>query len=124
MRKAYGFALPVTLLKTVDAGLIYTQVPTGAQCNFGEVGSTDGRIAAQGLQVLDDDRQFFVGYNAALTVREDTFNRYPQLARLFGPISAKLTDDTVRAMNRRVDVDGALPEEVARDFLKNNGFVR
>ncbi|WP_028938479.1 glycine betaine ABC transporter substrate-binding protein [Pseudonocardia spinosispora] len=124
VQKAYGFALPAALVRTVDAGVIYTQIPSGTQCTFGEVGSTDGRIAAQDLLVLDDDRQFFVRYNAALTVREDVAARYPQLARIFGPITAKLTDDTVRAMNRQVDVDGALPEEVAEKFLTDNGFLR
>lgn len=123
VQKAYGFALPGALVKTVDAGVIYTQIPSGTQCAFGEVGSTDGRIAAQNLVVLDDDKQFFVRYNAALTVRDDVAARYPQLAQIFGPITAKLTDDTVRAMNRQVDVDGALPEEVAQHFLETNGFV-
>ncbi|WP_051343384.1 glycine betaine ABC transporter substrate-binding protein [Pseudonocardia spinosispora] len=124
VQKTYGFALPGNLVKTVDLGVIYTQVPSGQQCNFGEVTATDGRVAAQHLEVLNDDKKFFVLYNGAMTIRDDVFQKYPQLAQVFGPISAKLTDDTLRTMNQQVDVDGALPEEVAQNFLKENGFIK
>ncbi|HEY2206523.1 MAG TPA: glycine betaine ABC transporter substrate-binding protein [Pseudonocardia sp.] len=123
VQKAYGFTLPPNLLHTVDLGVIYTQIPTGQQCNFGEVTSTDGRVPANKLAVLTDDKHFFVLYNAALTIRNDVFTKYPQLAQVFDPISAKLTDDAVSKMNQQVDVDGALPEEVAHNFLRDNGFV-
>lgn len=124
VQKTYGFTLPANLVKTVDLGIIYTQVPTGQQCNFGEVTVTDGRVAAQNLEVLGDDKKFFVNYNGALTMRDDVFTQHPQLAQIFKPISEKLTDDTVRKMNQQVDVDGALPEEVAQNFLKDNGFIK
>jgi osmoprotectant transport system substrate-binding protein len=123
VQKAYGFSLPSAFLHTVDMGVIYTQIPTGQQCNFGEVTSSDGRVSANNLQVLTDDKHFFVLYNAALTVRADVFTKYPQLAQIFDPISQKLTDDTVRKMNEEVDVKGALPEEVAHNFLKSNNFI-
>ena len=42
---------------------------TDTTCNFGEVFSTDGRIVANELTVLEDDQEFFVPYNAALTLR-------------------------------------------------------
>jgi osmoprotectant transport system substrate-binding protein len=124
LQKAYGFTLPQNQIKTVDLGVVYTQVPSGNQCNFGEVFTTDGRIAAQKLTVLTDDKHFFVPYNGALTIRNDVFTKYPQLAQVFGPISQKLTTETVRAMNQQVDVDGALPEEVAKKFLQDNGFIK
>lgn len=123
VQKVYGFALPGNLLKTIDMGVIYTQIPSGQQCNFGEVTSSDGRVAANNLQVLDDDKHFFVLYNGALTMRNDTFTKYPQLAQIFGPISQKLTDAVVRDLNKQVDVDGALPEQVAKKFLQDNRFI-
>lgn len=121
--KTYGFALPGSLLHTVDAGVIYTRLPSGDPCNFGEVTSSDARVASNDLQVLDDDRHFFVLYNAALTIRGPVLDKYPQLAAVFGPISRKLTNAAVLAMNKQVDIDGLLPEQVAQQFLRTNNFI-
>ncbi|MGI8816901.1 MAG: glycine betaine ABC transporter substrate-binding protein [Pseudonocardia sp.] len=123
VQKAYGFALPAEQVKTVDLGVIYTQLPSGQQCNFGEVTSTDARVKANKLQVLEDDKKFFVLYNAAMTIRNDVFTKYPQLAQVFDPISQKLTNESVLAMNEQVDVGGELPEDVAKKFLQDNGFL-
>lgn len=124
LQKAYGFNLPASSVRTVDLGVIYTQIPSGQQCNFGEVFETDGRIAAQNLRVLTDDKNYFVAYNGALTIRNDAFTKYPALADVFRPISQKLTTETLRRMNQEVDVNGALPEEVAKKFLQDNGFTK
>jgi len=123
VQKAYGFKLPGNLLRTVALDVIYTQIPTGAQCNFGEVTSSDARVAANHLKLLEDDKHFFVPYNAALTIRNDVFTKYPQLATIFDPISKKLTNESVLEMNRKIDIDGELPEQVAQDFLRANGFI-
>ena len=124
VQRAYGFTLPPSSVRTVDLGVIYTQIPSGQQCNFGEVFETDGRIAAQNLVVLTDDKNYFVPYNAALTVRNDVLTRHPQLADVMNPISQKLTTEELRRLNQQVDVDGLLPEEVAEQWLRDNGFLR
>ncbi|HZZ51061.1 MAG TPA: glycine betaine ABC transporter substrate-binding protein [Pseudonocardia sp.] len=123
VEKTYGFTLPPTYIQVLDAGVIYTQIPTGQRCVFGEVTASDARVASNQLQVLQDDKHTFVLYNAALTIRDDVYRRYPQLAAIFAPISAKLTDDVVRQLNLRVDIAGDLPEQVAQDFLLRNGFI-
>ena len=123
VQKAYGFALPSALAHTVDAGVIYTRLPPGDPCNFGEVTSVDARIAGNDLVVLNDDKHFFVLYNAALTIRGEVFAKYPQLAQIFAPISQKLTSAEILKMNKQVDIDGLLPEQVAQEFLTANGFI-
>jgi osmoprotectant transport system substrate-binding protein len=123
VQKAYGFTLAATLLQTLDAGVIYTQIPTGKKCNFGEVTSSDARVAANHLQVLNDDKHFFVLYNAALTIRNNVYTKYPQLAQIFAPISQKLTNPTTLDMNKQVDINGQLPEQAAQNFLKSNDFI-
>ncbi len=123
LQQAYGFTLPRDVIAEVDLGVIYTRVPSGDPCNFGEVFATDGRIVANNLEIIEDDKEFFVKYNVAMTVNNDVFSRYPQLAQVFNPIAAKLTNETMRAMNARVDVEGLPPEQVAQEFLEQNGFV-
>jgi osmoprotectant transport system substrate-binding protein len=85
--------------------------------------ATDGAVAANDLVIVDDDKQFFVAYNAAMTVRQDVLDQNPKLADVFNPISVLLTTDVMRGLNERVDVGGELPEEVAEQFLRDNGFT-
>ncbi len=40
--------------------------------------STDGRIDAYNLRVLEDDRNYFPPYYAAPLVRQETLDRYPE----------------------------------------------
>ncbi|HLU59905.1 MAG TPA: glycine betaine ABC transporter substrate-binding protein, partial [Pseudonocardia sp.] len=65
----------------------------------------------------------FVPYNAAMTVRQEVLDQHPQLADVFNPIAEKLTTELMRELNERVDVGGELPDEVAEDFLRQNGFI-
>lgn len=119
LQQAYGFEFPDVV--ELDLGLIYTQV--GDSCAFGEVFSTDARIVSNDLVVLEDDKNFFVPYNGALTVRQDVLDQNPQIADLMGEISPLLTDDTITELNSRVDNDGEQYADVAQAFLRDNGFI-
>jgi osmoprotectant transport system substrate-binding protein len=123
LEQAYGFDLPNDAVAEVDLGVIYTQIPSGDVCNFGEVFLTDGRISANDLVVVEDDQGFFVNYNVSMTGRQEVFDQNPQLAEVFAPISAALTTELMRGLNERVDVEGEMPEDVAEDFLRENGFL-
>ncbi|MDQ3734837.1 MAG: glycine/betaine ABC transporter substrate-binding protein [Actinomycetota bacterium] len=105
----------------LDLGLIYTQI--GDTCNFGEVFSTDGRILANELMVLEDDLEFFVPYNAALTMRQETLEEFPAIEEIMAPISEALTNEEITALNAAVDVDGETEEDVAAQWLEDNGFL-
>jgi len=119
LQTAYGVTFGEVV--ELDLGLIYTQV--GDTCNFGEVFSTDGRIIANELTVLDDDKDFFVPYNAALTMRQETLDEYPAIAEIMAPISEALSNDAITALNARVDVDGEEPADVAQEWLEGEGFL-
>ncbi|GAA2084721.1 glycine betaine ABC transporter substrate-binding protein [Actinomadura alba] len=122
--EAYGINVPKSNVKSLDTGVIYSETQKGQTCNFGEVFATDGRIASMGLTVLQDDKKFFPVYNAALTLRQDTSTKYPQIQQYLEPVAAKLTDDVMRQLNAKVDADGLEPETVAHDWLKEQGFVK
>jgi osmoprotectant transport system substrate-binding protein len=87
----------------------------------GEVTATDGAVAANDLVILQDDKQFFVPCNVAMTVRQQVLDQHPQLAEVFNPIAEVLTTDLMRGLNERVDMGGELPAEVAEQFLQDNG---
>ena len=123
MEKAYDFEFPKENIVKIDEGLIYQQTDKGKQCNFGEVFQTDGRIEALDLELVEDDKSFFPVYNPALNVRKDVIDEYPQVAKLFAPISKKLTTEELQKLNAKVDVDGQLEDQVAEEWLKENGFI-
>ncbi|MGN6131703.1 MAG: glycine betaine ABC transporter substrate-binding protein [Nocardioidaceae bacterium] len=125
MLKAYGMSvkdLPGKNIKLMATGAIYAATDKGA-CNFGEIFTTDGRIKALNLLVLKDDHHFFPNYSVCPVIRQAVLKQNPQLRDLFDPVAAKLTSDTLRTLNARVDVKGEKPADVAYDWLQRQGFV-
>ncbi|MEV5377933.1 glycine betaine ABC transporter substrate-binding protein [Streptomyces nondiastaticus] len=123
MAKAYGMNVPASRVQKMDGGIIYTQVSGGRSCTFGEVFTTDGRIAAMNLVVMRDDRRFFPNYNAAPEINSATLRRYPAIKDVLDPITARLDNDVARELNAEVDVAGKDPREVAEEWLVREGFI-
>ncbi|MBG6183921.1 osmoprotectant transport system substrate-binding protein [Arthrobacter sp. CAN_A214] len=105
-----------------DTGAVYSATDNGA-CNFGEVFTTDGRIDALDLTVLEDDQNFFPAYNAAPVVRTELVEDFPQVAGVFAEVMPKLTSDVIRELNGQVDVEGGEPAEIAFDWMVREGFI-
>lgn len=124
MEKAYGMSVPAANIKKMDAGIVYTQVSKSDSCLLGEVFTTDGRIKAMNLDVLEDNKHFFPNYNAAPVVHTATYLKYPVIAALLDPLSARLTTEVAQVLNAKVDVEGEDPHEVAKDWLIQEGFIR
>ncbi len=111
-------------VRKMEAGMIYREVRKGSACTFGEVTSTDGRIQAMRLVVMEDDRHFFPNYNAAPVIHGRTLEKHPEIAEVLDPITAKLTNAVAQRLNAKVDVDGEDPHDVALDWLVAEGFVK
>jgi osmoprotectant transport system substrate-binding protein len=114
--------VPRSNVTTVDTGVVYTATAQGT-CNFGEVFTTDGRILSLNLKVLKDDRKFFPAYNLAPVVNTKQLDANPAIANVLAPVMAALTDDEITELNRKVDVDGQEPGQVAFNWLKSKGFI-
>jgi osmoprotectant transport system substrate-binding protein len=124
VKKAYGFTLAGTSEHLLDTAVVYTELSKGGACNFGEVFTTDGRVASLKLNVVKDDKAFFPIYNPALSIRSEISTKYPGLEALFQPISDKLTTETLMALNKEVSVDGKKPRTVAEAWMKSEGFIK
>lgn len=122
---AYEFTLPEgNINEFAETGPIAPLVAAGDECNFGELFATDGTIAANELVILEDDQNYFVAYNVALTVNQDIYNEHEEaLTEIFNPITELLTDEIAQELNARVDADGEDPAAVAEDFLTENGLI-
>ena len=110
----------------VDISLKYTAIENG---NFQvtEVYTTDGLNRKAQLKVLEDDRNFFPEYNGSLLVREGLFEEMadvaPDLREILGLLSGTMDNEKMTDMTYAVDVEGRTVDEVAREFLVENGLL-
>jgi osmoprotectant transport system substrate-binding protein len=123
LQDAYGFQVPEGEVSELAAGAVYSSVDKRSPCAFGEVFATDGRIAALGLTVLEDDKHFFPVYNPSVSIRADVLEENPDIEKVLAPVARALDDATLQKLNARVDVDGEAPEDVTKDWLVSEGFV-
>ena len=123
MEKAYGMSLPAKNITQMDTGIIYTQVKKGS-CTYGEVFTTDGRIKSMNLAVMADDKKFFPNYNAAPEINTKALKKWPAIAKVLDPVTAKLNNTVAQTLNAKVDVDGEDPHQVALDWMKAEGLVK
>lgn len=119
MVKHYDMNLSRENTRQMDAGLVYTALRNG-QVFAGLVYTTDGRLNAFQLKVLQDDKHYFPDYTAAPVIRKAYLDQHPDLAGLLKPLADLLDDATMRALNARVDVDHESPSSVAADFLRQH----
>ncbi len=117
--KHYDMNLGRENTRQMDAGLVYTALRNG-QVFAGLVYTTDGRLNAFKLKVLQDDKHYFPDYTAAPVIRKDYLDKHPDLAALLKPLADLLDNQTMIDLNARVDVDHESPSTVAADFLRQH----
>ncbi|MEM7550997.1 MAG: ABC transporter permease/substrate-binding protein [Bacteroidota bacterium] len=105
----------------LEIGLMYKSLQNGDVDVVGGF-STDGRIQAYNLAVLEDNRNFFPPYFAAPMVRQQALEEYPGLRSALDKIAGQISDSAMIKMNYEVDELKKQPEEVAKSFLRAQGF--
>ena len=85
--------------------------------------STDAQLTKQKVTLMEDDINFFPPYYAVNLVRQDTFEKYPELEGLLSKMDGLLNEDTMRALNAKVDIGGQDARTVAREFLRKKGLI-
>lgn len=123
MLTTYGLGANAIDTTILDTGVIYTATADGDPCVFGEVFTTDGRIPALDLAVLEDDKEYFPLYNVTQVINTELLEAHPELEEIFAQINPKITNDVMSALNARVDVEGVDPAVVAKEWLISEGFV-
>jgi glycine betaine/choline ABC-type transport system substrate-binding protein len=83
--------------------------------------ATDGLIAARDLQVLDDDRNYFPPYQAAIAVRRDALEQWPRARAALDELAGRFSDEMMRRLNYSVDGEHRSVESVAREWLQGLG---
>jgi glycine betaine/choline ABC-type transport system substrate-binding protein len=79
--------------------------------------STDGVLADPKYKMLTDDKKAFPPYNACFVAREDLLKNRPGVEMALAMLSDRVTDETMRNLNRQVDVNHRPVTQVVREFL-------
>ncbi|CAM4103588.1 osmoprotectant update ABC transporter permease/substrate-binding subunit OpuFB [Lederbergia lenta] len=119
IQKRYEIDFPNVI--KMEPKLRYGAIETG-DINLVDAYSTDSEIRQHELIVLEDDLELFPPYQGAPLLRTETAEKYPELVKALNRLAGKITDDEMREMNYKVNVEDASPEEVAKEYLKNAGI--
>lgn len=108
-RDAYG--LQALRTRSMDATFMYGAVRDG-QVDVISAYTTDGRIAAFDLVLLDDPLGVLPPYDAVILLSERAATTLG-LADALAPLIGAISDDAMREANRRVELDRETPEQAA-----------
>lgn len=97
----------------MDSTLMYSAV-IASEVDVITAFSTDGRIPAFDLVLLEDPRSAFPPYDALLLVGPHALDKFEGIARALEPLRGRIGGATMRAANRHVDVDGGSIAEAAQ----------
>jgi osmoprotectant transport system permease protein len=103
-------------VKGLDHDLAYRQLELGV-IDAVDVYSTDAKIAAMDLRVLEDDLEYFPPYDAVLLYRNDFAERYPKVAESVLRLEGRFNEDIMRKLNGRPEQEDITETKTAADFL-------
>ena len=109
-------------VKGLDASLRYTAIEND-EVDVVDAFATDALLSKLGLTMLEDDLNFFPPYYAVNFSDKALVDGDPQLAETLALLDGTLNEETMAAMNAKVDVDGMDAKDVAHDFLVEQGLI-
>ena len=117
----YGLTFKGEPMK-LNTSLKYQAIARG-EMDITDAFSTDGPIMQYDLRVLEDDKSFFPPYHAAPIIRGEVLEKHPEIAEALSLLAGTINDETMTALNYRVDVKGEPAETVASAFLSSLGLI-
>ncbi len=109
--------------RSMDPSLMYEAV-ANRQVDLIGAFSTDGRISALDLVVLEDERHAIPPYDAVILASSKLTRDHPDAVRALRGLSGTIDADRMRRMNLAVDQDGESTEAVARNFVGQTSNVK
>ena len=115
IQDAYG--LEFKHLRTMDSTLMYQAI---VQENVDVISafSSDGRVAAYDLTLLEDDLDVIPPYDAIVLASPRVTQEYPDVIQAVARLDGSINADRMRTMNLAVDEMGEHPSLVAERFVR------
>jgi osmoprotectant transport system substrate-binding protein len=121
LKKVYGIP-DFKEFKALDAGgpLTVSALKKG-DIDVARVFTTQGVIAAEGWVLLEETKPLEPSQNIVPIGRTDAMT--DQVKSTLNALSAKITTEELTKLNAQVDVEKKDPEQVARDWLTQQGLI-
>ena len=120
LQKVYGLNLQVS---TMEPALRYQAIQSG-DIQITDAYSTDAELARYDLVVLEDDKQLFPPYQGAPLMKAELLKKHPELEVVLNKLAGKITADQMSQLNYQVGVEGKPANQVAHDFLVQEGLLK
>jgi osmoprotectant transport system substrate-binding protein len=121
LRQVYG-DFEFQEFRPIDTGLRYQALVSG-EADVVVAFGTDGELAAFNLVTLEDDMGLYPPYQVAPVIRQSVLEANPEIADALNELAPLLTDETMQRLNNEVSGEGREPDEVAREFLLEQGLI-
>src|SRR3954452_6588757 len=122
LSSTYGIDITKILPLGYASQQTYDSVLKG-EAELGETSTTDGTLKSQGLVLLPDDKQIQPAQNLVPMVSTAFLDQHPDVAAPLNELMSKLTTDDLTQLNAQVSVDRQKAEDVAQQWLSDNGLV-
>ena len=120
MNKLYGTHFKA--VKTMEIGLKYKALLNGS-VDVIDAFSTDGKIPANHLVLLKDDKHLFPPYYAVPIIRDSVLQAHPELKGVLNKLAGKIDDTEMQKLNEAVDINHQKAMDVARQWLTQQGLL-
>ncbi|HZJ86624.1 MAG TPA: glycine betaine ABC transporter substrate-binding protein, partial [Erysipelothrix sp.] len=110
-------------INPMEIGLVYNAIQSGdMDVVLGY--STDGRIDAYDLVVLEDDLKLFPPYDASPVVAKSLLEAHPELETIVLKLEEGVSPSDMQSLNRKSDELKIEPQVVALEFLEDNDYFK
>jgi glycine betaine/choline ABC-type transport system substrate-binding protein len=122
LEKTYG--LTFKEFKPLDvAGPLTVEALKNNDIQVGMLLTSDPAYAANGFVLLQDDKHLQLADNLVPILQKSIVDANPDVATLLNPVTAKITQGELTALNQAVTTDGQSSADAAKKWLTDNGFL-
>lgn len=122
LEKTYGITFKD--FKALDvAGPLTVEALKNGDVQVGMLLTSDPAYATNGFVLLQDDKKLQLADNLVPVVSKAIADANPDIATLLNPVSAKVTQGELTALNKAVTVDGQTSADAAKQWLTDNDLL-
>lgn len=121
IEKTYGFEFDPENIIKMEIGLTFEAINEN-EVELAQGTTTDARIKAYDLVVLEDDKDFFPYFNIIFGILGDIDEKHPDIKEIVEPIK-ELDNDEMLDLTYKIQMEGENVSTVAKDWLKENELI-
>lgn len=122
LKDVYGITIEKILPLGYGTDQVYKSV-LDDESQMGLTATTDGTLESQGLVLLEDDQKIQPAQNLVPAVSQEFLQAHPEVEKPLNDLMAALTTEKLTELNGRVAVDREKAEDVAKEFLQDEGLI-